>query len=122
MKALIFIAAIVFTSLTASAQLANTSWKGIIAAPTDVEVILRFKKDTINIVIAGTDNVIESMKYTLKGDEIIINKLSGGSPCSTDQTAVIKYVLKDSKLILIPTTDPCDERKNAWPAEGFVKE
>lgn len=119
---LFFVLAALFTlGFNANAQLKNTKWKGTIAAPSDVEVILQFKADTLNIVIAGTDNVIESMKYSFKDDLITINKLAGGSPCSNDQQATMNYSIKGNQLILVPVNDPCDERKNAWPIEGFVK-
>lgn len=121
MKIFIVITAFLALGFSASAQLKNTKWKGTIAAPTDVDVELRFKADTLNIAIAGTDNVIESMKFTIKDDLITVSKLAGGSPCSNDQQATIKYSIKDNQLLLVPVTDPCDERKNAWPIEGFVK-
>ena len=122
MKASILTAFLFVLGFTASAQLTNTKWKGAISAPTEVEVVLQFKKDTLNIVIAGTDNVIESMKYSIKDDVITINKISGGSPCNNDVSATVKYIIKDKSLILVPVNDPCEERKNAWPVEGFIKE
>ena len=122
MKPFIIIAAFFMLTITANAQLINTNWKGTIMAPSEVNVVLQFKKDTLNIVVAGTGNVIESMKYSVKDDVITINKIAGGSPCSNDVTATIKYAVKDTTLILVPLSDPCDERKNAWPPAGFSKQ
>jgi hypothetical protein len=122
MKALVILTLLFSLTLSANAQLNNTNWKGTIMAPSEVNVVLQFKKDTLNIVIAGTDDVIESMKYSVKDDVITINKIAGGSPCSNDVTATIKYDIKDTTLVLVPLTDPCDERKNAWPPEGFIKQ
>lgn len=121
MKSLMFMALTFLIPFAAKAQLKNTEWVGKIAAPAEVEVVLQFKSDTLQIVIAGTDNVIESMKYSVKDDVITINKILGGSPCSNDQTATLKYIIKNDHLMIVTVNDPCDDRKNAWPPDGFVK-
>ena len=56
--------------------LLNTEWKGMARIPQESEVILKFSKDQLDLVFEN--RVIESMKYSLKDDHIILEKISGG--------------------------------------------
>ncbi len=112
---------ILLTLVTVSkAQLTNTKWTGAMYIPTNVQVTLSFKQDTVDMIINENDYVGETMSYTVKDSVITLKKLSGNSPCGND-TFTVKYLIKDNKLFIKPLTDPCDDRTHAWPQTGFTK-
>jgi hypothetical protein len=121
-KIFFFVLAIIAVS-SAKAQLANTKWAGTMAVPDDVSVVLKFKTDTLLLVIKprGVDEFVgETMTYTVKDSTITLNKISGNSPCGDDKFTV-KYTIKDQQLFIKSLTDPCDARVGSWPKEPFVK-
>ena len=112
---------ILLTMLTVSkAQLTNTKWTGTMYIPTDAQVTLSFKKDTVDMIINENDYVGETMSYMVKDSVITLKKLSGNSPCSSG-TFTVKYFIKDNKLFIEPLKDPCENRTHAWPQTGFTK-
>ncbi len=66
-------------------------------------------------------NQLDSMSYTVKGDTILLKKLSGGSPCDLDSTFKVKYTINDDKLSITPLTDDCEGRQRAWQKQPFTK-
>ena len=51
--------------------------------PTDTQVTLNFKKDSVEMIINENNFIGETMAYTIKDDVITLKKLSGNSPCGT---------------------------------------
>jgi hypothetical protein len=62
------------------AQYANTSWKGTYYIPDATDMILQFKQDTLLLNYFEDGSNAEMMKYEMKGDTLIMTKISGISP------------------------------------------
>ncbi len=120
MKNVIFVLMLLVTTVSAKAQLNGTKWRGNVNAPEDITVLLNFQKQTLEMT-AMDGNQLESMSYTVKGDTILLKKLSGGSPCDLDSTFKVKYSIKDDKLSITPLTDDCEGRQRAWQKQPFTK-
>ena len=120
MKKLLLLLVLVTGTMVSKAQLANTKWTGTMYVPTDAQVTLNFKKDSVEMIINENDMVGETMAYTIKDDVITLKKLSGHSPCGTD-TFTVKYIIKDGKLFITPLTDPCEDRTHSWASAGYTK-
>ncbi len=89
--------------------------------PDETAVILDFKADTVNMVVAENGMVGESMTYAVKDSIITMKKTDGHSPCDVDGTFQVKYVIKDDKLFITSVSDPCDARSQAWTTEPFTR-
>lgn len=120
MKNVIFVLMLLVTTVSAKAQLNGTKWRGNVNVPEDVTVLLNFQKQTLEMT-AMDGNQLESMSYTVKGDTILLKKLSGGSPCDLDSTFKVKYTINDDKLSITPLTDDCEGRQRAWQKQPFTK-
>jgi hypothetical protein len=121
MKILTLCFLLTISSLFAKAQLANTKWAGTAAVPDPTDITLTFKKDTLNMSLKGSNDIIESMTYTVKGDVITVKKVSGGSPCEAGSESQLKYAIKGDQLTITVIADVCAARQNAWPPDPFVK-
>jgi len=108
-------------STVAHAQLANTKWSGSMAVPELTEVTLEFKKDTVNVALTNSGDVIETATYSINGNIITLKKISGGSPCEIGSVSTLRYVLKENELTISVENDPCGPRAKAWPDEPFKK-
>jgi hypothetical protein len=120
MKNVIFVLMLLVATVSAKAQLNGTKWRGNVNVPEDVTVLLNFQKQTLEMT-AMDGNQLESMSYTVKGDTILLKKLSGGSPCDLDSTFKVKYTINDDKLSITPLTDDCEGRQRAWQKQPFTK-
>ncbi len=120
MKNVIFVLMLLVTTVSAKAQLNGTKWRGNVNVPENVTVLLNFQKQTLEMT-AMDGNQLESMSYTVKGDTILLKKLSGGSPCDLDSTFKVKYTINDDKLSITPLTDDCEGRQRAWQKQPFTK-
>lgn len=120
MKNVIFVLMLLVTTVSAKAQLNGTKWRGNVNVPEDVTVLLNFQKQTLEMT-AMDGNQLESMSYTVKGDTILLKKLSGGSPCDLDSTFKVKYTINYDKLNITPLTDDCEGRQRAWQKQPFTK-
>lgn len=120
MKNVIFVLMLLVTTVSAKAQLNGTKWRGNVNVPEDVTVLLNFQKQTLEMT-AMDGNQLESMSYIVKGDTILLKKLSGGSPCDLDSTFKVKYTINDDKLSITPLTDDCEGRQRAWQKQPFTK-
>ena len=117
----IFFALIVMTvCLPAKSQLANHKFDGSIqldGQPTDI--VLDFKKDTVNAIIKGSGELLESMLYTAKKGVVTFQKVSGRSECGTDIVGKYKFEQKSGDVTLMLTEDICTDRatvldKSVW--------
>lgn len=120
MKNVIFVLMLLVATVSAKAQLNGTKWRGNVNVPENVTVLLNFQKQTLEMT-AMDGNQLESMSYTVKGDTILLKKLSGGSPCDLDSTFKVKYTINDDKLSITPLTDDCEGRQRAWQKQPFTK-
>jgi hypothetical protein len=119
-----FVAATMFSSNNASAQisaLANTTWVGTAYVPVELQVKLAFGIDTLKLVMADNNLVLETMTYRLSNDTLFIKKLSGNSPCETDQEGVYKVAVKEKLFTIIPINDACADRSAAFSSKGYLK-
>lgn len=99
--------------------LANTSWRGTLLVPDAMSALLTFTADSLKASI--NYEVIETMQYKTKGDTLFIHKLSGNSPCGSEE-ASYTYSVKDDVLVLKAIKDDCEIRSSAFSPEGYKKE
>lgn len=102
------------------AQYTNTSWKGTYYIPDATDMILQFKQDTLLLNYFEDGSNAEMMKYEMKGDTLIMTKISGISPCDGIKGSY-KLSVKDNKLFMTLIEDSCDARASAMPQQPLVK-
>ncbi|GAB3028251.1 S8 family peptidase [Spirosoma pulveris] len=109
-----------FTAAQAQLPIRNTRWTGVVLAPTDVEVVLNFSKDTLLIIPKQETTPLETMLYQQKGDTLAVQKVSGQSPCGTSVTGFyrLSYLTNGESLKLLPIDDDCLERKHAFESKA----
>ena len=120
MKKIFFALTILAVCMSAKAQLANHKFNGSI--PLDgqaTDIVLDFKKDTVNAIIKGSGEVLESMLYTAKKGIVTFQKVSGRSECATDIVGKYKFEQKSGDITLTLTEDICSDRatvldKSVW--------
>ena len=56
----------------------------------------------------------------VKGDTVFLKKLSGSSPCGSEEASYI-YSIKDDVLFLKLVNDPCEIRSGAFSPEGYKR-
>lgn len=105
----------------ASAQLANTKWSGSLAVPDLIPVILSFKTDTLDVISIESGDFLETMNYKISGDTLLLNKITGGSPCPTGSTFKVKFTLQRENILVTPLSDDCAMRSESWTKDPFVK-
>lgn len=104
----------------AKAQYTNTSWKGTYYIPDATDMILQFKQDTLLLNYFEDGSNAELMNYQIKGDTLIMTKISGISPCDGIKGSY-KLSVKDDKLFMTLIEDSCDARASAMPQQPLVK-
>ncbi len=100
-------------------ELENTTWKGTFNIPDATEGLFVFKQDTVRVMI--NDYPLETMKFSTKGDTLILRKISGDSSCGMDD-AFYQYTITDAVLKLKMLEDDCPDRSSGIGTEGFVKQ
>ena len=120
MKKILFLFLVVMAAGSANAQIQNTSWKGIYNIPDPTEMVLQFKQDTLLLNYFEDGSNAEMMKYEMKGDTLIMTKISGISPCDGVKGSY-KLSVKDDKLFMTLIEDSCDARASAMPQQPLVK-
>ena len=119
MKTFLICIILVSASLISKAQFANTKWTGTMMVPSEQQVELSFKKDSLFISI--DDSPVESMTYKVKDSLMNVVKIDGKSPCDLGPFT-LKFSVQGDKLFIKDISDSCDERKNAWTTDPFTKE
>ncbi|MGN6532003.1 MAG: hypothetical protein ACTHK0_09645 [Ginsengibacter sp.] len=102
------------------AQYQNTSWKGIYQIPEPTEMILQFKQDTLLLNYFANGSNAETMYYEIKGDTLMMTKISGISPCY-DEKGIYKLAIKDDKLVITLIDDSCNVRGSAISGQALEK-
>ncbi|MET0464310.1 MAG: hypothetical protein ABW007_14190 [Chitinophagaceae bacterium] len=121
MKKLSLLILILAAGLMASAQLENTKWKGIANVPDPYECMFDFRKDTVYLM-AGEAGLLETMRYTLKGDTLILTKIEGKSPCEAKSSGYFKIEKKQDAFQLTSLKDDCQGRAEAFVASPWVRQ
>lgn len=103
-----------------NAQVKNTSWRGFYNVPDPVDAILAFTNDTVSLSTADGD-LLEIMTFRTSSDTLFLKKVTGQSPCDMENEGSYLMNFKENKLFLLPVSDNCDIRRNAFPAEGLAK-
>jgi hypothetical protein len=127
MKKIALLASIIcLTVLTASAQLTNTKWKGMIRIPADSVGTLKpfgvtwtFSKDTATVTY--DDNVMEPDVMTYKASEgkLMFKKVRGSVPCNNTDLLTCGYTIKNDQLFLTKVSDECVPRGHADASQPF---
>jgi hypothetical protein len=125
-KIALFTTLVCLSVLTASAQIANSKWKGMIRIPADSVGTLKpfgvtwvFSKDTATVTY--DDNVMEPevMTYQTKGLQIMLKKVSGTVPCNNTDLLTCTYAIKNDQLFLTKVSDDCVPRGHADASQPF---
>lgn len=103
-------------------SLANTNWSGVAYVPTELNVKLAFGVDTLKLVMADNNLVLETMSFRISKDTMFIKKLSGNSPCENDQEGIYKVAIKEKIFTIDVINDPCAERSSAFSPIGYKEE
>ncbi len=98
--------------------LANTKWNGTLLVPDAMEGSLAFTKDSLTASI--NSEVVETNQYRVNGDTLFIHKLSGTSPCGSEEGSYI-YSIKGDVLYLKLISDNCSLRSGAFSSDGYKK-
>jgi hypothetical protein len=107
---------------TVNAQLTDTKWKNFMNIPESTESFMHFKKDTVLLTVAADGTLVETMTYTINKDTLRLTKISGMSPCGDNITGLYRIEIKDEKLSIIPISDDCSDRANAFKPEAWTRE
>jgi hypothetical protein len=117
---LLLLAVIICFKSPAAADLVNTKWKGVLNAPGPEDGMLEFKKDSVLAYIGG--QIIETSHYSLKGDTLMFQKLSGGSPCTPTQVGKYLYAIKSDVLTIKMISEDCDARIGVFSDAGYKRQ
>jgi len=121
MKSFYFLITLLLTAGVAKAQLKGTKWEGKLNVPDETNVILDFKKDSVDMIIVDGGFVGETMTYSVSDSVITMKKVSGHSPCNIDDVFKVKYLVKGDELFISNLSDPCDERTETWTKEPLLR-
>ncbi|HEY1869812.1 MAG TPA: hypothetical protein VGG71_02075, partial [Chitinophagaceae bacterium] len=71
----IFISCIIcFVTIIASAQIANTKWRGTLKLDNPIEAIFHFGNDTLDVINLEDNSNLETMKYSVQDSVLTIQK------------------------------------------------
>jgi hypothetical protein len=127
MKKIVLLTSIVCLSvLTASAQLVNTKWKGMVRIPADSVGTLRpfgitwvFTRDTATVTYDNNEMEPEVMTYKASGQQLLLKKVSGSVPCNNTDLLTCTYSIKNDQLFLKMISDDCKPRSQADASQPF---
>lgn len=112
----------IFMACTVNAQFSNTKWKGVLDIDGGMNVVFQFKGDTLDVVNDYDKSSLETMKYKIDGNVIILRKLYGSSQCSESTLGKYKYTIAKNEMKLKLISDDCYDRSNAVAALKLTKE
>jgi hypothetical protein len=84
MQKIIFSLLILIASTSVKAQLANKKWVGTLQLDQAIDVLLDFKKDTLDAISTADGQTLETMLFTVKGNILTLKKVYGQSDCGGD--------------------------------------
>ncbi len=121
MKRTLFIFLVLFTSLTAQAQLSNTKWKGQLNLENKIDVVFDFRKDTLEVTNTQDNSHIETMTYTIQDNLLSLQKTSGRSDCDAATIGKYKFEINNDTLSITLVSDACDDRYPVLDNSKWVK-
>ncbi|MDR3713506.1 MAG: hypothetical protein P4L51_11865 [Puia sp.] len=74
---LLLASTLLLASSIAQAQLTNSKWTGQLNVPNETQIVLDFKKDSVDMIIVDEGIVGEKMTYSIRDSIIIMKKISG---------------------------------------------
>ena len=108
-------------SCSASAQLANTKWKGILKLENDVNVRFDFGKEMLVVKNLDEGTLIETMTYKATKSTFTLLKVSGQSDCDNSTPGKYKYTIKGNVLSISLIEDACEDRSSAIKSIQLTK-
>jgi hypothetical protein len=121
-KNIVFSLVLILFVSAVNAQLTDTKWKNFMNIPEPIESFMHFKKDTVLLSVAADGTLVETMTYTINKDTLRLTKISGMSPCGDNVIGLYRIEIKDEKLTIIPISDDCSDRANAFKPEAWTRE
>ena len=121
MKKIIFIFLVSIVSITVHAQLKNTKWKGTIHSDTNIDAVFDYGNDSLKVTNTADNSNVETMTYTVKDNELTLQKVYGQSDCDATGTGKYKFEIKDDVLILTLVSDACNDRSSALNNSKWAK-
>ena len=100
-------------------KLLNTEWTGLVRIPQESQVILKFSEDKLDLFFEN--QVIESMKYSVEDNKLILEKTSGRSPCENNVKGEYNYEVIGDNLALSLISDKCPARAASLKKNLFSK-
>lgn len=101
----------IFVITTAHAQLTNTKWKATLHTDTPMDVYFNFSADTLDVVSADDNSILETSTFSVQDSVLAIKKLYGQSECDT-ATGKYSFSITANDMILHLLSDSCDMRAN----------
>ena len=121
MRKIILFLFIAFTAISANAQFTNTKWKGTLEIDPATDVLFDFRKDTAEVFVLSDNSSLEIMLYTIKGNELTLQKITGKSDCDETVIGKYKFEMKNDEVVLIRMDDGCDDRGNVLDKSKWTK-
>jgi hypothetical protein len=121
MRKIILFMFIAFTAISANAQFTNTKWKGTLELDPATDVLFDFRKDTAEVFVLSDNSSLEIMVYTIKGNELTLQKITGKSDCDESVIGKYKFEMKNDEVVLTRMDDGCDDRGNVLDKSKWTK-
>lgn len=113
MKKIIILLLVFLVSFSVHAQLANTTWKGVLNIEGGMEAFFNFGNDTLEVFNASNKESMETMKYMVKDSLLTLQKIFGGSECDNSTPGNYKFEIKNDERTLSLLSDSCYIRSEA---------
>jgi len=121
MRSFSLVAAIFLSISATKAQLANTTWQGLIKGDAPRRVLLEFKKDSLNMLSVGDSTLQEKMMCAISGNSLLLFKVNGVSDCDNTTPGNYQFEIKKDSLFISLISDKCDDRSSAINGTKFIR-
>jgi hypothetical protein len=121
MKNIIFIFLASIALKPAFAQLKNTRWEGAIKGDNPRNAILDFKKDTLILYAVSNNEIVETMKYSIKENAFTVKKIYGQSDCDNTTPGKYGFEIKGGTMLIKLINDACHDRSSALDTTKWTK-
>ena len=114
-----------FSVARAQLPVRGTSWMGVWPAPTARQVTILFQRDTLLIKSEGPSAVSEILRYQQTGDTLLVQKLTGQSPCTNTGTGLYRLIYSNNgeNVSLQVISDDCPQRQHyLTPGASFIRQ
>src|SRR6478736_4633395 len=98
MKKIVFILLSTIALTPAFSQLKNTKWEGAIKGDNPRDGMLDFKKDTLIFYALPSNEIVETMTYSISGSTFTIKKIAGQSDCDGSTAGKYGFEIKGGQL------------------------